>query len=156
MIRRNMSDGQWCYEFPRPAVTTDAVIFRPSRRAVLLVRRADEPFEGEWALPGGYVDQDEDLLASVRRELEEETGLVVDDLEQLRAYGTPGRDPRGHTVSIAFVGRDEGQEPEAADDAEEAKWWSVDDLPDLAFDHDVIISDAVEAVVALGWIEESP
>lgn len=135
------------------AVTGDTAVFtrQDGRLMVVMIRRANEPFQDRWALPGGFVDIDEDLEAGARRELEEETGLVVDDLTQLGAYGTPGRDPRGRTVTVAYVGLvvDLG-EPIGADDAAEARLWPVEELlaqPELlAFDHHQIVADAVDFV----------
>ena len=93
------------YEYPRPAVTCDVVAFtmRADDLAVLLIRRKRDPFAGHWALPGGFVDRDEALGRAAARELAEETGLTGVKMDQLGAYGDPGRDPRGHTVSVAYV-----------------------------------------------------
>lgn len=98
-------------------------------------------------MPAGFVNKDEPLEAAARRELEEETGLISDELRQVKAFGDPGRDPRGWTVSIAFVGfvSSERQETKGADDAKEARWFPLDQLPALAFDHDKIISAALES-----------
>ena len=136
------------YDHPRPAVTVDAVVFAKEGDTVrvLLVRRGKPPFEGKWALPGGFVDMDETLLESANRELAEETGLRGVELEQLQAFGDPGRDPRGRTVSIAHWGVLEGSRPEVkgADDAAEAGWHDVDELPELAFDHADILALALQ------------
>ncbi len=129
------------------AVTTDCVILsqNPAGRKVLLVQRKIEPFQGKWALPGGFVETHEPLEAAAKRELKEETGLEIDSLEQLQAYGTPGRDPRGRTLTIAFVGYTQREEAvEGADDAADARWFDIKDLPPLAFDHDQILQDALE------------
>ncbi|MDF1542726.1 MAG: NUDIX hydrolase [Anaerosomatales bacterium] len=144
-----------CYEYPRPAVSVDAVLLAgpPARPHVLLVRRAAEPFAGAWALPGGFVDEGERLEDAMRRELAEETALVVDGpLVQAGAYGDPGRDPRGWTVSIAFVGRigDDLPDVVGGDDAAEAAWHPVDTLPELAFDHAIIVAGAL-ARIDEGW-----
>lgn len=128
-------------------VTVDAVVFRKSDIdfEILFIKRKNEPFKGKWALPGGFVDEGEDLPVAAVRELQEETGLVVNDMEQLGAFGTPGRDPRSHTVSIAYTGfADENAEAVGADDADEAKWFSVKNLPELAFDHADIVHLALE------------
>jgi 8-oxo-dGTP diphosphatase len=127
------------------AVTVDAVIFY--RKAdilnVLLIKRKNEPFRNQWALPGGFLEEDETMQEGAKRELEEETGLKLEKLQQVGAFGTPGRDPRGRTISIAFVGLiDAEAKVKASDDALDAKWFSLNNLPDLAFDHRGIISEA--------------
>jgi 8-oxo-dGTP diphosphatase len=138
-----------------PALTVDAVVLRPrppeSGRAefeVLLVRRGRDPFLGCWAFPGGFVDYGEDPGAAVRREVEEEAGLTGLPLRQYQAYGDPRRDPRGHTVTLVYVaelGADPvHQTPSAGDDADEAAWFPVDALPELAFDHRAILDDVLE------------
>jgi 8-oxo-dGTP diphosphatase len=111
---------------------------------VLLIRRKHDPFAGKWALPGGFVDENETLEAAARRELHEETGLEVEGLQQLQTFGDPGRDPRGWTIAVAFLARvDAGKlQPEAADDAAEAAWHRLDQLPPLAFDHEQILACA--------------
>jgi 8-oxo-dGTP diphosphatase len=137
------------YEHPRPALTADIVALAhgPAGPVVLLVRRAHEPFEGRWALPGGFVDEGEIPEAAARRELEEETGLRVGSpLSLVGVYGEPGRDPRGWTVSAAYlVVLDEPAVVLGGDDAAEAVWMPVTDLPGLAFDHDAIVRDALAA-----------
>ncbi|MHB9002933.1 MAG: NUDIX domain-containing protein [Coriobacteriia bacterium] len=139
------------YEFPRPALGADVVLFSgpDDDRYVLLIRRGLEPFQGTWALPGGFVDEGELVEVAARRELAEETGVEWDGiLHQSGAYADPGRDPRGWTASIAFCGW-AGELPlraEAGDDAAEVAWHSLGHLPPLAFDHDTIISDAIEAL----------
>jgi 8-oxo-dGTP diphosphatase len=113
------------YEYPRPAVTCDVVAFtmRADDLAVLLIRRNRDPFAGRWALPGGFVDRDEALGRAAARELSEETGLTGVKLDQLGAYGDPGRDPRGHTVSVAYVAFLVSEAAVAAgDDAADAQW----------------------------------
>lgn len=128
-------------------VTTDAIIFRKAGTGheILFIKRKNEPFKGQWAIPGGFVDEGEDLPDAARRELREETGLEVGELEQLGAFGKPGRDPRQHTVSVAYVGfAKENAIAIAADDAAEAKWFSVKVLPELAFDHADIVTLALQ------------
>jgi len=130
-------------------VTVDAVIFRKANNEneILFIQRKNEPFKGKWALPGGFVDDNEDLLDAARRELKEETGLAIVNLEQLGAFGKPYRDPRHHTVSIAYTGfAPDNSEAIGADDAVEAKWFSVKNLPELAFDHSDIVTLALEKV----------
>jgi 8-oxo-dGTP diphosphatase len=125
------------------AVTLDPVIFYRKARVfnVLLIKRKNEPFRDHWSLPGGFLEEDETMMEGAKRELEEETGLKIEKLQQVGAFGTPGRDPRGRTISIAFVGLiDAEAKVKASDDAVDAKWFSLNDLPDLAFDHREIIS----------------
>jgi len=131
-------------------LTTDCVILyiSPSETEVLLIRRKSDPFKSKWALPGGFVETDESLEAAARRELEEETGLVVEELHQLRAFGAPGRDPRGRTVTIAYWGRVAAKyEVKANDDAEEAAWYPITNLPALAFDHHEIIRETLREII---------
>jgi 8-oxo-dGTP diphosphatase len=138
---------KYCYPYPRPAVTVDIVLFHRTgdRVDVLLIRRAREPFKGNWAFPGGFVDQDESLEHAAARELEEETGVTGIPLQQLGAFGDPGRDPRGHTVSIAFFAVvDDRPAAQGADDAEEARWYSALRPPRLAFDHRKILELALQ------------
>ena len=140
-----MAREPFCYDFPRPALTADAIVLtRESAARVLLIRRKHPPFAGSWALPGGFVDQDEPLEVTVRRELREETGLDLDTWEQMHTFGDPGRDPRGWTVSVAFVTRVDAVNltPQAGDDAAEVAWHPLDRLPALAFDHDRVLAFA--------------
>lgn len=138
--------------FPPFAVTGDTVVFtrREGRLMVALVQRGNDPYRGRWALPGGFVDIDEDLEPAAARELAEETGLEVTDIHQFGAYGTPGRDPRMRVVTIAYWAFvDDLEDPSADSDASDARLWPVDEiLADrefLAFDHHDILSDAVRA-----------
>ena len=118
------------------------------RVEVLLIQRGRDPFKGLWALPGGFVDQNESLADAAARELKEETGITAGELRQVGAFGDPGRDPRGHTISIAFAGWIEtGAEATAGDDAAQVKWLPLSDLPDLAFDHAAIIKAVVEKLL---------
>jgi len=143
------------YLFPRPAVTVDLVIFgldmtSPPVLNVLLIKRGrpGTAFEGHWALPGGFVDPDEDLEAAALRELREETHAEPSHIEQLATFGKPGRDPRGHIISVAYMAllRTNSVSIQGDDDAAEAAWWPVTDLPsiDLAFDHDEILGTALK------------
>ena len=138
-----------CYEYPRPAVTVDIVLFVGSqnRSQVLLIKRARPPFKGEWAFPGGFVDANESLEDAARRELVEETGITGINLKQLGAFGDPGRDPRGHTVSVVFTALlGDKRIAVAADDAAEARWHSARRPPRLAFDHREILRVSLEQV----------
>lgn len=129
------------------SVTTDCVIFTRNNRKlkVLLVKRKKDPFKEKWALPGGFLEDEEPLETGARRELQEETGLEVPQLQQLHTFGTPGRDPRGRTISITFWGKiDHEAKVKGNDDAAEAAWFELNDLPDLAFDHSEILKVAQE------------
>ena len=136
---------KFSYDYPRPALTVDAVLVtREERPRILLIKRKSDPFAGRWALPGGFVNEGETLAAACLRELQEETGVILTDLEPLYTAGDPGRDPRGWTISVAFLARVNPNElqPIAADDAAEVAWLPLDALPDMAFDHAMIISRA--------------
>lgn len=136
---------QYCYEYPRPMVTVDIAVFCQFAEdlKVLLIERGHEPFKGFWALPGGYIDMEETLEQSARRELFEETGLKITTLHQWKAYGDPGRDPRGRTITVVFYGFVPPEESSVAggDDASKAAWFSIKQLPPLAFDHHRILQD---------------
>lgn len=139
------------YDYPRPAVTVDMIIISNSIPVkILLIKRLRDPFAGFWALPGGFVDEQEDLMDAALRELEEETQITGVSLTQFKTYGTPHRDPRGHVVSVVFFGKvDENIHFCAADDAAEAQWFSINQLPWLAFDHGQIIDEFVKAKLEL-------
>lgn len=137
-------------DYPIINVTVDVVLLteRDGVPSVLLIQRARPPYAGAWAFPGGFVDADEDAETAARRELHEETGLALDvPLEQLRTYTAPDRDPRGRTISIAHLAHlapvADVPEPTAGDDAADARWFPVDDLPELAFDHAQVLADAL-------------
>jgi 8-oxo-dGTP diphosphatase len=137
------------YDYPRPAVTVDVIIVtREHRPRVLLVRRKHAPFAGMWAIPGGFIEMDETLEASARRELREETGVEAAELVQLHTFGDPGRDPRGRTITVAYLARVNLDElrPVAADDADEVQWFPLDALPPLAFDHERIVAMARDRI----------
>lgn len=131
------------YEFPRPGLTVDLVVFSPHRE-VLLIERHNEPYAGSWALPGGYVEELEPLEDAARRELVEETGVSVGPMTQLMTAGDPGRDPRGWTVSVVYVAWLDPATAQvvAGDDAADARWFPLDALPKLAFDHEMIVERA--------------
>ena len=139
----------YTYKYPRPALTVDAAVFRKTGTGfeILLIQRNNPPFEGGWALPGGFVDMDETLEDAIIRELQEETSLTDVTLKQLHAFSTPGRDPRGHTISVIFWGiQDSNQEAMAGDDARNVKWYKIDHLPELSFDHDEVIKTAIQKI----------
>ncbi len=140
--------GKYVYDWPRPMVTADAAVFAffDGKPRLLLIQRKREPFQDRWALPGGFVEIEEDLPEAVARELAEETGLTGVPLEQLRTFGKPGRDPRGRTITVAYFGI-AGKNPEqvkAADDAANVQWFDIEHLPALAFDHNEIARYAIE------------
>ena len=138
------------YEYPRPAVTVDCVVFGLDEEdlKVLLIQRDVQPFRGQWALPGGFVRMDEDLEQAARRELREETGVSLPYLylEQLYTFGAPGRDPRGRVVTVAYFAlvKLSDHVPHAATDARDAAWFSVWDTPKLAFDHVDVLGTALQ------------
>ncbi|MCB1772253.1 MAG: NUDIX hydrolase [Gammaproteobacteria bacterium] len=141
------------YRYPHPAVTTDVVVFtiRDGRLCTLLVKRANAPYQGSWALPGGFLDIDEDLDACAERELAEETGLTDVYLEQLFTFGRTDRDPRERVISVtyyALVPQHALSTPRAASDAAAVGWFAFEDLPELAFDHAEIIDMAHRRLVA--------
>lgn len=135
-------------DYPRPSVTVDVIIFtlRDGDLQVLLIKRKHPPFEGMWAIPGGFVGIDESLQEAALRELEEETGVRDVYLEQLYTFGDPDRDPRGHVITVAYFALVPAHavRPRAGDDAAVARWWSVYDLPPLAFDHADILAYALQ------------
>jgi 8-oxo-dGTP diphosphatase len=131
-------------------LAVDAIVFGYNKEAgvsLLLIKRKYEPFKGQWAIPGGFVLDDESLEDAVERELQEETGVTINYLEQLYSFGDPNRDPRKRVVSVAYFGLVKSSQFEklrASTDAEEAKWFNIKSLPELAFDHQKIIDMAIE------------
>ncbi len=140
-----MEENKYCYRYPHPSVTTDCVIFGfdGERLKVLLVKRGGEPHAGWWAFPGGFVKIDESAEEGALRELQEETSLSAAYVEQFHTYSNPERDPRERVITIAYYALVKISEVRGGDDAEEAKWFALDDIPHLAFDHDVILRDAM-------------
>jgi len=141
--------GLYTYKYPRPAVTVDIAIFMPTEggQQILLIQRAFDPFQGMYALPGGFVDIQETLEAAARRELEEETGLKVPQLTQVHTFSEPDRDPRGRVISTCFAAVLTGDlqfELQAGDDASQAEWFDLKELPSLAFDHAVVIQTVID------------
>jgi 8-oxo-dGTP diphosphatase len=136
-------------DYPKPSVTVDIVLFTfaEGELRVLLIRRKKEPFKDHWALPGGFVNENEPLEQAAARELFEEAGVQGIYLEQLYTFGDPGRDPRGWVISVAYfaiVSADQARQVHAGDDAGDAAWFNVYDLPRLAFDHERIIRYALQ------------
>ncbi|MEI8049101.1 MAG: NUDIX hydrolase [Bacteroidota bacterium] len=134
---------KFCYEYPRPAVTADIVILKTTnnQRSVLLIERKNPPFEGMWALPGGFLDMDETLEQTAIRELREETGISGVELKQFRTFSKVNRDPRHRTITTVFIGHatHTTATPVAGDDAAKVQWFDLSDLPPLAFDHGEVL-----------------
>ncbi len=147
-----MNTMKYTYDYPRPSVTVDSVIFGVNNRylKVLLIKRKDAPFANHWALPGGFVQMGEDLNTAAERELLEETGYIPSYMEQLKTYGSVKRDPRGRVITVAYMALVPLQSDmvKAGSDAAEADWWETSNLPDLAFDHAEIIRDAKQRLRA--------
>ena len=137
----------YTYKYPRPAVTADCVVMtKESVPQVLLIERGAAPFKGCWAFPGGFMNMDETTEQCAIRELEEKTGLKLTGLHQIGAYSKVGRDPRGRTITIAYlVIADHPIAVTGQDDAAKAQWWPINALPPLAFDHEEIMRDAINA-----------
>ena len=139
-------EGNLCYRYPHPAVTTDCVVFGYDglKLNVLLIERGNEPYKGCWAFPGGFLNIDEDAPDGARRELLEETGLSVSNIEQLGAFATPDRDPRERVISIAYFTLTRVQDVMGGDDAKVARWFPINQLPELAFDHHQMFTMALQ------------
>ena len=136
------------YKYEHPAVTTDCVIFTYEdwKLKVLLVKRGGEPYKGKWALPGGFLQNDETAMEGALRELREETGLAASAVVELGVFSDPNRDPRERVITIAFYALVKPSEVVGGDDADEAAWFPIDELPQLAFDHADIINAAMERI----------
>ena len=133
------------YKYPRPALTADCIVItKEDTPKVLLIQRGDDPYKGCWAFPGGFMNMDETTEQCAIRELEEETGLKVEKVLQIGAYSKVDRDPRGRTVTIAYLAVvDAPLMVKGQDDAAKAEWWPLASLPFLAFDHNDILKDAI-------------
>jgi 8-oxo-dGTP diphosphatase len=147
--------GTYVYEWPRPMVTVDAAVFGffAGKAKLLLVNRKWEPYKGCWAMPGGFIEIDEELEDAVARELEEETGLADVELEQMRTFGTVGRDPRGRQITVVFMGiAGKGRKRvRGGDDAAEARWFDIERLPEnMAFDHREVAEFAISRLKRKG------
>ena len=136
---------EYTYKYPRPAVTADCVVMtKESVPQVLLIERGADPYKGCWAFPGGFMNMDETTEQCAIRELEEETGMRVTDLQQIGAYSKVDRDPRGRTITVAYLAViDAPVAVTGQDDAAKAQWFPIDKLPPLAFDHEDIMQDAI-------------
>ena len=134
----------YTYKYPRPALTADMVVIaKGSTPEVLLIQRGDDPYKGQWAFPGGFMEMDETTEQCAIRELKEETGLELSELHQIGAYSKVDRDPRGRTITVAYLAVvDSTRAVEGQDDAAKAEWWPLTTPPPLAFDHEDILKDA--------------
>ena len=141
-----MEELKYHYKYPHPSVTTDCVIFGfdGTKLNVLLVERGVEPYKGRWALPGGFLKMDESAETGARRELIEETGLKTGYIRQFHTFTDPERDPRERVITIAFYALVRISEVQGGDDAAQACWFPVDNVPALAFDHDLILRRATD------------
>ncbi len=141
-------EEQYCYKYPRPALTADCIVFtKETTPRVLLIERGGEPYKGFWAFPGGFMNMDETTEQCAIRELEEETGMKVDKVQEIGAYSKIDRDPRGRTITVAYLSVvDAPCEVNGQDDAAKAQWFYINDLPKLAFDHDEIMRDAISVL----------
>lgn len=143
-----MSENRYCYKYPHPSVTADCVIFGFDGVGikVLLIERGIEPYKGKWAFPGGFMQIDETAEECARRELEEETGLTNTSVEQFYTFSDVNRDPRERVVTVAHYALVRLSEVRGGDDAASARWFSMDEIPGLAFDHDRILRMAVNCL----------
>lgn len=137
-------DGLYAYRWPRASVTADAVLFaeKDGQVFVLLIRRGNEPYKGHWAFPGGFLEMDETVARCAERELEEETCIVLTGMQLVGIYSDVYRDPRGRVITAAYTAMTTMPEAVASDDAAAARWWPLNALPELAFDHATILEDA--------------
>ena len=143
-----MSEQQFCYKYPHPSVTADCVIFGFDGVAikVLLIQRGIEPFKGKWAFPGGFMKMDETAEECAKRELEEETGLNNASVEQFYTFSDVNRDPRERVITVAHYALVKLSEVKGGDDAASAKWFDLETIPSLAFDHDRILRMALSCL----------
>ena len=150
-------EGQYWYQYPRPAVTTDCVIFGFDGEVlkVLLVDRGGEPYKGCWAFPGGFLNMDETTDECAVRELEEETGLKDVFVEQLQAFSDVDRDPRGRTITVAYYAlvNPVGMNVAGYDDAADARWFALSDMPSLAFDHEHVLQVALHRLALKVYLQ---
>ena len=140
---------RYTYDYPRPAVTSDIAVLRLEEiPEILLIQRKESPFKDMWALPGGFMEMEESLEEAARRELLEETGIHAGELIRFDTYDSPGRDPRGRTITQVFVmiWKKEMGRPESGSDAADLRWFGLTELPDLAFDHARILADVIRMI----------
>ena len=130
--------------YKSPKLTADGAILKGNK--ILLIKRKNEPFKGNWALPGGYVEYGEKVEDAVVREVLEETGMKAKISDLLGVYSDPNRDPRGHTITVVYLLETQGGELRSGDDASDAKFFDLDKLPELSFDHDVILKDIIRRI----------
>ena len=143
--------GTYTYDYPRPALTADCVIFgrnEGGELSVLLIERGADPYKGCWAFPGGFIEMDETTIEAASRELQEETGLVIPAgsgcLTELGCYSSVDRDPRGRVITITYYAVIDKVEVKGSDDAQDARWFPLSKIPALAFDHAQILKDALK------------
>ena len=139
----------YCYKYPHPAVTADCVIFgfdESNKMKVLLIQRGQDPHKGKWAFPGGFMEIDETTEQCARRELEEETGLKDIAVEQFYTFSDVNRDPRERILSVAHYAIIRLSDVKGSDDAAKAQWFSIDEIPSLAFDHEFMFQKAIQII----------
>lgn len=139
--------ARFCYPYPHAAITADCIVFGydPNKTLrVLLVKRRNEPYKDCWAFPGGFMEIDEDLETCARREVMEETGMALGEVFQFRSYSSVDRDPRERVITVVHFAFEAPAEVKGSDDAAEARWFDIDNLPELAFDHRTIIHELFE------------
>ncbi len=133
----------YTYAYPRPSVTVDVIVTKIENESeyILLIERKNEPFKNQWALPGGFIDINEEIEIAAYRELKEETLISDIKLQQFHTFGKPGRDPRGRTISVIYTGKliNLNQEIKAGDDAKDFRWFNIEGTPNMAFDHKDIV-----------------
>lgn len=148
-VLENMNDLKYCYKYPHPAVAADCVIFGYDGNTikVLLILRANDPYKGKWAFPGGFMNMDETVEQCAARELEEETGLKDVIVKQFHIFSAVDRDPRERVISIAHYAVVKLSEVKGCDDAENAQWFDFDEMPELAFDHEEMFCMALQLLI---------
>lgn len=152
-----MEKQKYTYDYPRPAVTTDCVVFAHDGNglSILLIQRGGEPYKGAWAFPGGFLNMDETAEQGALRELQEETGLELNHVTQIGAFTEVDRDPRSRVITIAFYAFSKKCEVKGGDDAALAQWFPIDQLPKLAFDHESILREAIEKMRRDAYFDKS-